>query len=233
MARKKKVFGMTTVTRIAIVGNLELNKWKSDELDTIASRLGRLRSDLWNEYGSLKAWSVSEYDLDKILRPNNSKYELPAKLWETTLYDVIGDIHTVQASCIEKVLLTLGLRYEKFTDSKSVAQNVLESREWLNHPKLRTLVRKFWGRGHTRVANQIVVKEYNCQTDSKGIVWLQFSGIKKGKVLRIPTTLKTEMTGQLRLIKRGGKWCIHYSMDVQTAPKRKAGLSIGVDRGYS
>ncbi len=233
MARKRKVKGVTTVTRIAIVGNLKLNKWKSEELDTIASRLGSLRSDLWNEYGSLKAWSVPEYDIDKVLRPSNGKYELPAKLWETTLYDVIGDIHTSQASCIEKVLECLGLRYEKFATKKSVAQHVLESREWLNHPKLRTLVRSFWYRGHTKVANQIVVKDYNCQTDCKGVVWLQFSGLKKGKVLRIPTTLKTEIAGQFKLIKRQGKWYIHYSTDIPSAPKKEKGLNIGVDRGYS
>ena len=233
MARKKKVLGMKTVTRIAVVGTIKLNKWKSEELNTIASRLGSLRCDLWNEYGSLKAWGISEYDIDKVLRPSNAKYGLPAKLWETTLYDVIGDIHTVQAACIEKVLECLGLRYEKFTDKKSVAQHVLESSEWLSHPKLRTLVRKFWYRGHTKVANQIVVKEYNCQTDSSGVVWVQFGGLKKGKVLRIPTTLLAEITGQFKLIKRQGKWYIHYSTDIQSAPKKEKGLSIGVDRGYS
>lgn len=233
MARKKKVKGTKAVTRIAVVGTIQLNNWKVEELDLIASRLGSLRTELWNEYGSLKAWGVSEYEIDKILRPNNGKYEVPAKLWETTLYDVIGDIHTVQASCIEKVLKCLGLRYEKFPDLKTVAQHVLESREWMKHSKLCTLVRKFWYRGHTQVANQIVVKEYNCQTDSRGVVWIQFSGLQKGRVLRIPTTLKSEITGQFRLIKRNGKWYIHYSTDIQTAPKRTEGKVIGVDRGYS
>ncbi len=233
MARKKKLKGTKTVTRIAVIAKIQLNKWKAEELDAISSRLGSLRCDLWNEYGSLKAWGTTEYDIDKVLRPNNSKYGLPAKLWESTLYDVIGDIHTVQASCIEKVLLCLGLRYEKFTDKKSVAQHVLESRDWMNHPKLRTLVRKFWYRGHTKVANQIVVKAYDCQTDEGGVVWVQFGGLKKGKVLRIPTTLKSEITGQFKLIKRRGKWYIHYSQDIQIAPKRVKGLSIGVDRGYS
>ena len=233
MARKKKVKGVSTVTRIASIGNIELNKWKSNELDIIASRLSSLRSDLWNEYGSLKAWCISEYDIDKTLRPYNSGYNLPAKLWETTLYDVIGDIHTCQASCIEKVLNALGLRYEKATARKSVAQHVLESRDWFNHPKLRQLVRKFWHRGHTHVSNQIVVKEYNCQTDKKGVIWIQFGGLKKGKVLRLPTTLQQEITGQFRLIKRSGKWYIHYGMDIITAPKRDEGIDIGVDRGYS
>lgn len=233
MARKKKVKGIQTVTRIASIGSIKLNKWKSEELDTIASRLGSMRSDLWNEFGSLKAWGISEYEIDKTLRPYNSSYNIPAKLWETTLYDVIGDIHTCQASCIEKVLNALGLRYEKATARKSVAQHVLESREWLNHSKLRQLVRKFWHRGHTHVNNQIVVKEYNCQTDSNGVVWIQFSGLKKGKILRIPTTLTTEITGQFRLIKRSGKWYIHYGTDMITAPKRNEGIDIGVDRGYS
>jgi len=233
MAKKKKVKGMKTVTRQAIVGTIELNRWKSEELDTISARLGSLRSDIWNEYGSLKAWGVSEYEIDKILRPDNGKYGILAKTWETTLRDVINDIHLVQASCIEKVLKSLGLRYEKFTDKKSVAQHVLESREWMNHPKLCTLVRKFWHRGHTHVANQIVIREYNCQTDSNGVVWIQFAGLKKGKVLRIPTTLKAEITGQFRLIKRLGKWYIHYSTDIPVAPKKTEGLSIGVDRGYS
>ncbi len=233
MARKRKVKGTAAVTRIAMVGNLEPNKWKADELDTIADRLGLLRTDLWNEYGSLKAWGTSEYEIDLVLRPANDKYQLPAKLWETTLYNVIGDIHAVQASCIEKVLQCLGLRYELIAAKKTVAQHVLESREWMNHPRLRTLVRKFWDRGHTQVSNQIVLKQYNCQTDSNGVVWLQFGGLQKGKVLRLPTTLKTEPTGQLRLIKRDSKWYIHYSIDIQVARLRTEGIEIGIDRGYS
>lgn len=46
MARKKKVKGVKSVTKIAIVGTLKLNKWKSAELDLISFRLGSLRSDL-------------------------------------------------------------------------------------------------------------------------------------------------------------------------------------------
>jgi ferredoxin-fold anticodon binding domain-containing protein len=56
---KCKVKGQLTVTRIAILGTQELNKWKSEELDTIAFRLGQLRCDLWNEFGSLKTWGIS------------------------------------------------------------------------------------------------------------------------------------------------------------------------------
>ena len=99
---KLKVKNQLTVTRIAILGTQKLNKWKSNELDLIALSLGKLRSDLWNEFGSLKAWGVSKFEIDKQLRTLKDKYKLPAKLWEATLYDVIDDIHLVQAACVER-----------------------------------------------------------------------------------------------------------------------------------
>ncbi len=230
---KRKVKGQLTVTRIAILGTLKLNKWKSEELDTIALRLGKLRSDLWNEFGSLKAWGISKFDIDKQLRGNKDKYQLPAKLWEATLYDVLDDIHLVQAACIEKVMKSLGQSYQSFQAKKGVLQLTLESREWLNHSKLCTLVRKFWYRGHTKVCNQIILKAFDTQFDGSNVVWLRFGGLEKGKALKLPTTLPTEVKCQLRLIKRNNRWEIHYTTDIQKAEKKTEGLTIGVDRGYT
>ena len=118
---KKRTTQTTTVTRIASIGagrKSRLNRWKSAELERIASELARLRSDLWNEFGSLKAWGVSKYDIDKQLRGDRKRFALPAKLWEATLYDVIDDIHLVQAACIEKVLRDLGLSYRQSTKAR-------------------------------------------------------------------------------------------------------------------
>jgi hypothetical protein len=230
---KRKVKNQVTVTRIAILGTQELNKWKSDELDLIALRLGKLRSELWNEFGSLKAWGVSKFDIDKLLRGNNDKYQLPAKLWEATLYDVIDDIHLVQAACIEKVMKALGQSYQSFQAKKGTLQLTLESREWLNHPKLCTLVRKFWYRGHTKVSNQIILKAYDTKFDGNNVVWLRFGGLEKGKTLKLPTTLPTEVKCQLRLIKRNSRWEIHHTTDIEKAPKKTEGNVIGVDRGYT
>jgi len=74
---KLKVKNQLTVTRIAILGTEKLNNWKSNELDLIALSLGKLRSDLWNEFGSLKAWGVSKFEIDKQLRTLKDKYQLP------------------------------------------------------------------------------------------------------------------------------------------------------------
>jgi hypothetical protein len=92
---KRKTKRTLTVTRIAILGTNKLNNWKSQELDLIAKRLGLLRSDLWNEFGSLKAWGISKFEIDKQLRANKDKYQLTAKLWDSTLYDIIDDIHSL------------------------------------------------------------------------------------------------------------------------------------------
>ena len=230
---KRKTKGTITVTRIAILGTNNLNKWKSQELDLIALRLGLLRSDIWNEFGSLKAWGISKFEIDKQLRSAKDKYQLTAKLWDSTLYDVIDDIHLVQAACIEKVLKALGQSYQSFQANKSVLQLTLESREWMDSPKLCTLVRRFWYRGHTKVSNQIILRAFDTQADPNRVVWLRFGGLIKGKMLKLPTTLPHELTCQLRLIKRGGRWEIHYTTDIKKAEKKTEGLVIGVDRGYT
>ncbi len=230
---KRKVKGQLTVTRIAILGTQKLNKWKSEELDTIALRLGQLRCDLWNEFGSLKAWGVSKFEIDKQLRPFREKYELPAKLWDSTLYDVIDNIHLVQASCIEKVMKALGQTYQTYQSPKGVLQLTLESRDWLNHPKLRSLVRQYWHRGHTKVKNQIILRAFDTKTDKNGVVWLRFGGLKKGRTIKVPTTLPHEVTCQLRLIKRANRWEIHYTTDIKKTEPKTDGLIIGCDRGYT
>jgi len=225
--------GTQTVTRIAILGTNKLNKWKSEELDLIALGLGKLRSDLWNEFGSLKAWGISKFEIDKQLRPFKDKYELPAKLWDSTLYDVIDDIHLVQSACIEKVMKALGQKYQSFQKNKRILQLTLESQDWMQHPKLCTLVRKFWYRGHTKVSNQIILRAFDTAVDERGAVWLRFGGLEKGKTLKLPTTLPHEVKCQLRLIKRALRWEIHYTTNIEKASKKNEGLVIGCDRGYT
>ena len=77
---KLKAKNQLTVTRIAILGTEKLNNWKSNELDLIALSLGKLRSDLWNEFGSLKAWGISKSKL-------TSKVNQRANYKQLTLFD--------------------------------------------------------------------------------------------------------------------------------------------------
>jgi hypothetical protein len=182
---------------------------------------------------SRHVWGVSKFEIDKQLRKSKDKYQLPAKLWDSTLYDVIDDIHLVQAACVEKVMKSLGQSFQSFPSKKGVLQLTLESREWLEHPKLCTLMRKFWDRGNTKVCNQIILRAFDTKLDSKGVVWLRFGGLTPCKTLKLPTTLPTEVKCQLRLIKRNCRWEIHYTADIEKAEKKTRGKIIGCDRGYT
>jgi transposase len=96
-----------------------------------------------------------------------------------------------------------------------------------------SLVRKYWHRGHTKVDNQIILRAFDTQIDKNGVVWLRFGGLKKGKTIKVPTTLPHEVICQLRLLKRAGIWEIHYTTDIQKAEPKTDGLTIGCDRGYT
>jgi hypothetical protein len=75
---------------------------------------------------SRHVWGVSKFEIDKQLRKSKDKYQLPAKLWDSTLYDVIDDIHLVQAACVEKVMKSLGQSFQSFPSKKGVLQLTLE-----------------------------------------------------------------------------------------------------------
>ena len=64
----------------------------------MARRAGRLRSDIWNKYGSLQCWGISHQKLYKEFQKTNppSMYQLDQKQWQKTFERVINDIHACQ-----------------------------------------------------------------------------------------------------------------------------------------
>ena len=67
----------------------------------MAYRAGRLRSDIWNKYGSLQAWGIPHQKLYKEFQKTNppQKYQLDQKQWQKTFERVINDIHaTIEAA---------------------------------------------------------------------------------------------------------------------------------------
>ena len=69
------------VTRIGYCIGGDLKKAR-----IMAQRAGRLRSDIWNKYGSLQAWGVSHQKLYQEFQKTNppSLYQLPQKQWQKT-----------------------------------------------------------------------------------------------------------------------------------------------------
>ena len=62
------------LTRI-IYGD-RINKVKIDKVKELAIRSGKLRQDLWNQYGSLKAWGISRNVIAKEFKKTNPPLSL-------------------------------------------------------------------------------------------------------------------------------------------------------------
>lgn len=177
--RKAAITTEYTVTRIAYsVGDI------NPELLELASTLGKLRSELWNKYGSLKAWGINKNDIIKEIRldPHLRKiygaerFNLSSEIWERTVQSVLDDIHAVQEAAKVQVIRKI---YEYFKPEQHQVQKgkklawedipetsfrhelikALNSpySEWYQYPLLSRWIRQYYQRGHTHVNNQIVI----------------------------------------------------------------------------
>src|SRR2546423_9341200 len=87
---------MSKVTRIAHSKNL--NPGKYAQLEEIAQRLGKLRAQMWRDYGSLRGVGVHYGVVAKQQTGGNTDLGLTYKLWKNTLKDVAEDIGTYRAA---------------------------------------------------------------------------------------------------------------------------------------
>ncbi|BAZ15556.1 transposase [Calothrix sp. NIES-4071] len=177
--RKATITTEYTVTRVAYsIGDI------NPELLELASTLGKLRSELWNKYGSLKAWGINKNDIIKEIRntPHLRKiygaerFNLSSEIWERTVQSVLDDIHAVQEAAKSQVIRKV---YQFFKPEqhqvqkgkKLVWEDIPETSfrhelikalnssysEWYQYPLLSRWIRQYYQRGHTHVNNQIVI----------------------------------------------------------------------------
>jgi len=163
---RKKVDKTTeyAVTRIGYCVGGDLEKAR-----IMARRAGRLRSEIWNQYGSLQAYGISHQKLYKEFQKTNppSMYQLPQKQWQKTFERVINDIH----ACIEAaktIVIRKIYRFfkpEKDRDGKEIKDSSfrgeliesLKTLAWMKYPLIHRWMRQSYHRGHTYVNNQICV----------------------------------------------------------------------------
>ncbi|BAZ14025.1 transposase [Calothrix sp. NIES-4071] len=168
-----------TVTRIAYsVGDI------SPDILELASTLGKLRSELWNKYGSLSAWGINKNEIIKEIRntPHLRKiygaerFNLSSEIWERTVQSVLDDIHAVQEAAKVQVIRKIyqffkpeQIRVQK--GKKLVWEDIPETSfrqelitalnssysVWYQYPLLCRWIRQYYQSGHTHVNNQIVI----------------------------------------------------------------------------
>lgn len=249
--RRKRIDKATeyAVTRIGYCVGSDLEKVR-----IMARRAGRLRSDIWNKYGSLQAYGISHQKLYKEFQKTNppSMYQLPQKQWQKTFERVINDIH----ACIEaaKTKVTRKIyrffKPEKDGDGKIIEETSfraeliesLKTKTWIKYPLIHRWMRQAYHRGHTYVNNQICVGVSNgavVKRISRNVVSVTISGdfLSKRKYEKLTLLFKVGRctpTGIFQIIFEDviGEVRLHYPKIVKRVPSSSQGRS-GLDKGYT
>lgn len=217
-------------TRIAFSKNLTKRKLK--KLTEIANRLGDLRTELWDRYGSVAGVGVDQRDLRDQWLAEKRQFNVPARLWKETLRDTMADIAMYREAAKVKVRRAIPA-HAKDKDEQKRLYTLLKADRWLEDPFLRRMMRKYFKHGHTSVDNQIIL-DTGCYTafEHGGKAWIDVMSLERGKRIAIPLNTTVKPDGTLRLILRDGKVEVHYAIESET--KIDCGdAKLGIDKGYT
>ncbi|SCL14811.1 transposase, IS605 OrfB family, central region [Micromonospora rhizosphaerae] len=227
------------VTRIAYSTGLNAGKYAA--LREQARRLGRVRSEVWQRYGSVAGVGSGLRDRqvrDRWLADGtHMRFGVLANAWKETVRDAMADIAANLASAKVEVRRASGPRINDPAERKRMLAALAADR-WAADPFLARQMRKHWKRGRNRTDHQIVVRadKYNTVTDGRGRLWLAVPGLERRRMVRIPLSTAVAPTGTLRLILRRGRVEVHYQIDASQlrSSQRPCGdRAVGVDKGYA
>jgi IS605 OrfB family transposase len=222
------------ITTLAQSKNLTAAKLQ--RLTELASRLGKLRTEIWNEFGSNKGVNLTHRQIRDSWLAENKSFDVPARLWKETLRDVIDDIHLCCEAAKGKVRKAIAKRY-KDKKTQKAAYSKLKNGKWAEDNYLRRMMRKYFKHGQTSVNNQIILDSgcYKAFTFGEK-AWIEVMSLEKGNRIAIPLNTTRLPSGTLRLIVKANYIEVHYAINSETQCNTSpCGESeeIGVDKGYS
>jgi IS605 OrfB family transposase len=221
------------VTRIAYPK--AITSAKLSQLSEIARRLGNLRTEVWDKFGSLQGVKTTHRSVRDSWLAQKRKFDIPARLWKETLRDVFADIEAYRAAAAEKVKRGI-FRHTKDKPKQQELFKALKDGSWLNDRYLRSRMRKYFKHGHTQVNNQIVL-DTNCYTwfSFGGQGWIEVMSLIPRKRIAIPLDTKNPVRGTIRLIIRDGSVEVHHTVNPLYHCQNTAcgQAEIGIDKGYT
>ncbi len=217
-------------TVIAISENL--NKGKYAALTEQAKRLGAIRTEIWQRFGSIKGVGLGDRQIRDEWIKSGRQFNVGANPWKETLRDALGNIKTNREAA--KFNVKQAIRSHT-TDSEEQKRlyTLLRSDKWMGDKYLARVMRKYWHRGHNHTDNQIIVRSDDyCTFILDRNVWIKIPSLIKGKRIALPLSTHVAPTGTLRIILRNNKVEVHYA--VEEAMTNDCGCeTIGVDKGFS
>jgi transposase len=227
------------VTRIAYSTGLNAGKYAA--LAEQARRLGRVRSEVWQRYGSISG--VGSGLGDRQVRDRwlvdgmHQQFGVLANAWKETLRDAMADVAANMAAAKVDVRRAALRRTGDLAERKRML-GALKGDGWADDPFLARQMRMHWKRGKNRTHDQIVVRadQHQTVTDVRGRLWLAVPGLERRRMVKIPLSTTVAPTGTLRLILRGGRVEVHYQIDasqMRSSQQPCGDRMIGVDKGYT
>ena len=221
---------MSKVTRIAYSKDLTASKYSA--LKEQARRLGLIRSEIWQRYGSIAGVNLTQRQIRDAWLAEGRQFDVSANAWKETLRDAKADIDMSLESAKVKARQAISRHTSDEVERKRL-YTLLKRNEFTRDPYLSRIMRKYWHRGHNHTHNQIVVRSDNYTTFHQGgKAWLKVPGLQKGKRIAIPLNTTVEPSGTLRLIMRDGRVEVHYAIDIEKSNDCGSEI-IGLDKGYS
>jgi Putative transposase DNA-binding domain len=225
------------VTRIAY--SRDLNPGKFAQLAEQARRLGRVRSLVWQRYGSVGGARMSSRQIrDRWMADGTAAtFEVLANPWKETVRDATDNIHACREAAKVQVRRAICRRTTDRVERRRL-YSLLQADRWREDPYLSRQMRKHWLRGHNHIANQIVVRSDDYRVFKRSAdadVWLAVPGLQRRCTVRIPLNTRVAPMGTLRLILRDSQVEVHYQVEAATltSAQRQCGTeTIGIDRGY-
>jgi len=209
------------------------NKGKVAALRDQAQRLGQVRTEVWQRFGSLQGVGVSDRQIRDAWLSEGRAFPVSANAWKETLRDAKGDITANMESAKVKARRSIWRHTQDQAEQKRLF-TALKINDWTRDPYLRRVMRKYWARGHNHTHNQIIVRSDSYTTfQLGGRAWIKIPGLTKGQRIAIPLDTTVAPTGTLRIILADeDRIEVHYTIDVDT--QQDSGTrTIGVDKGYS
>ncbi|GHJ54866.1 hypothetical protein Nm8I071_41730 [Nonomuraea sp. TT08I-71] len=227
------------VTRIAYSAGLNPGKYAA--LVEQARRLGRVRSEVWQRYGSVGGVGSGLKDRqvrDRWLADGTHlQFGALANAWKETVRDAMADMGANLKAAKVEVRRAIIRRTNDPAERKRMFA-ALQVDRWAEDSFLARQMRKHWKHGRNRTHDQIVVRadRYNFVTDGRGRLWLAVPGLERRRMVRIPLSTIVTPTGTLLLILRGGRVEVHYQVDasrMRSLHEPCGARTVGVDKGYT
>jgi IS605 OrfB family transposase len=210
----------------------KLNQGKYDALLEQAERLGAIRSEVWQCFGSVNSIRLRDRNIRNQWIKEGRKFNVSVNSWKEMLRDTINSINSNREAAKTKVKQAIR-RHTGNKDEQKHLYYLLKYNKWTDDKYLSRIMRKYWRRGHNHTYNQIIVRSDIYKTfELNGRLWIKIPSLIKYKPISIPLNTNIAPTGTLRIILRNNKVEIHYATEI--IKTNDCGTqTLGVDKGFT